>query len=578
MDSWKAALNGRSELEQYGDNKLLIFALGLHQEIDDLELIANDALTDGPNDKKCDLVYVNREIGKVIIAQGYWSSNETKKEAPANKASDLNTAATWLLSLHTEIPDILESVAIQLHSALNENEISSIEFWYVHNLDESENVRSELDRVAQTAESLIKRYFHESQVDLVTSMEIGKNTLDTWYRGTQAPILVTDNYSFETKGGFKTVGTNWEAYSTSVPASWLRDMFDNHGTNLFSANVRDYLGSRQTDKNINHNIKETARNNPEMFWVYNNGITALVNNFEYTTEDDLGVLGISGIAIVNGAQTTGAIGAAEDAELSNAYVPARFVRCSDANTVQEIIRFNNSQNKIEAADFRSNDQIQTKLRREFDTIPDIIYTGGRRGGTENAIRRSRAQIPSYSAGQALMAFHGEPATAYNQRSNIWKSDNLYPKVFNQEVSAEHIVFAFSLMKAVDGAKSKLRNINDGERTEAQNRQWGVLRQRGATFMISSAIAAGLETILEKPITNRFQLKYKNTTTIQDSINNWNCILDVILPLINKLFPALESGNLKNKDVVKSCIGDFVDLLEAIRQPNSSTFHEFSKLL
>lgn len=577
METWEAALNGRDELEQFGDNKLLLFALDLHQEIDDIELIANDVLTDGPNDKKCDLVYVNRETGKVIVAQGYWTNSESKTEAPANKASDLNTAATWLLSNHEEIPDILKSAAEQLHDALHNKEISSIEFWYVHNINESENVRVELDRVTQTAESLVKRYFPDSLVEHVSSIEIGRSTLDTWYRGTQAPILVTDDYEFETKGGFKSVGANWEAYSTSVSAAWLKEVFHENGKNLFSANVRDYLGSRQTDKNINHNIKETAKNHPEMFWVYNNGITALVNDFEYTSEDDLGVLKISGIAIVNGAQTTGAIGAIADASLNNAYVPARFVKCSDASTVQDIIRFNNSQNKIEASDFRSNDLIQTRLRREFDTLPDIIYTGGRRSA-DGMPRRSHSQIPSYSAGQALMAFHGDPATAYNQRSNIWKSDTLYSKVFNNETSAEHVVFAYSLLKAVEEAKSRLRNIGEEDRTDAQGRQWNVLQQRGATFLVSSAIASGLETILNKPIPNRFHITYKSTTTVKSAIGCWDAVLKVIMPLVNKLSPALESGNLKNKEVVRNCINDFVDILQAVREPNAETFDNFAKLL
>lgn len=51
-----------------------------------------------------------------------------------------------------------------------------------------------------------------------------------------------------------------------------------------------------------------------------------------------------------------------------------------------------------------------------------------------------------------------------------------------------------------------------------------------------------------------------------------------MPLINKLAPALESGNLKNKDVVKSCVNDFVDMLQAVRQPNAETFEAFTKLL
>lgn len=577
MDTWEAALNGRIELEQYGNNRLLLFALALHQDIDDIELIANDALTDGRNDKKCDLVYVNRESGKVIIGQGYWASGEREREAPANKASDLNTAASWIFSSDAKgIPDKLRAAVEQVHLALQDEQVTSIEFWYVHNCRESANVKAELGRVAQTADSLCRRYFPNADVDSIVAIEVGRDTIETWYRGTQAPILVTGKFQFETRGGFSTEGRNWSAYSTSVPAEWLRNMFQVHGKELFSANVRDYLGSRRSDKNINNNIKNTAANAPDMFWVYNNGITALVNDFEYTSEDDLGVLEVSGIAIVNGAQTTGALGTSEDSDLSNAFVPARFVKCSDSSTVRDIIRFNNSQNKIAAADFRSNDSIQSRLRSEFDAMPDVEYSGGRRGGEEDAMRRPRSSISSYTAAQALMAFHGDPVTAYNQRSQIWQSDSLYSKIFNDNLSAAHTLCAYALLKAVDEAKAALRMIPDIERTNSQSRYWEIVRQRGATFLLTAAIASGLETIIGRPIPSKFSIRFRTVLSVTQAIDNWRPVVDLTVPFVGQLANAFSGGNMTNRDTVTSAINNFVDMLEAVRTPNAIILDAFAE--
>lgn len=498
METWEAALTNRSDLAKFGPNKLLLFALELHQDIDDIELVATDALTDGPDDKKCDLVYLNPETGKIIVAQGYWAANEPNRTAPANKASDLNTAAAWLLSDDQRgRPEGIRSVADLIHNALRDNSITSIEFWYVHNRRESTNVQDELEKVADTAEAHVKRSHPNAEVDSITASEVGRCTLGKWYEGTLARILVTQDYVVATKGGFSAFGDNWSAYATSVPAAWLRQVYKEHGTALFAANIRDYLGSRRTDRNINNNIKQTAIQDPSMFWVYNNGITALVNDFNQTYEDHGGELRISGIAIVNGAQTTGALGAIDEGSLDNAFVPARFVKCSDGDTVHEIIRYNNSQNRLEAADFRSNDSVQTRLREEFVALPDAEYKGGRRGGTGDAIRRSRSVLPSYAVGQALMAFHGEPAIAYNQRSEIWNSDKLYAQIFNEKTTGRHILCAYTLMKAINDAKLKLRNVDEDERTEAQGRQWEIWRQRGATFLIMAAFAAGLETIVKR---------------------------------------------------------------------------------
>lgn len=577
MISWKEALRGRSELTRYGNNHVLLFALALHQGIDDIELVANDALTDGSNDKKCDLVYVNRESGKVIIAQGYWSTRDISRAARANKASDLNTAAAWILASDPgDIPVGLKAAAEQVHLALNDEQVTSIEFWYVHNCVESPNVERELQKVAQTADSLVRRYFPSANVDSVTATEVGRETLETWYRGTQAPILVTGNFQFQTRGGFSTTGRNWSAYSTSVSAVWLKTMFQEHGKNLFTANVRDYLGSIRSDKNINNNIKNTAAHEPDMFWVFNNGITALVNNFEYTSEDDLGFLEISGIAIVNGAQTTGAIGTLDNVDLSNAFVPARFVKCSDPATIRDIIRFNNSQNKIEAADFRSNDPSQTRLRAEFSLMSEVEYSGGRRGSAEDVMRRPRNSISSYSVGQALMAFHGDPVTAYNQRSQIWQSDSLYSRIFNENLSAAHALFAYALLKAVDDAKAKLRAISNDQRTESQTRYLEVVRQRGATFLLTAAIAAGLETILGRQITSKFSIRFRNNYSVSQAISIWQPIVDLTIPIITRLAPAFSSGNIKSRDTVLSAINDFVDMLEAIKGPNATILDTFSE--
>ncbi|HBX9334252.1 TPA: hypothetical protein MIK03_29590, partial [Klebsiella pneumoniae] len=121
-------------------------------------------------------------------------------------------------------------------------------------------------------------------------------------------------------------------------------------------------------------------------------------------------LEIRGMSIVNGAQTTGALGTLPRLPPESVKVQARFIKVKDADAdlIQNIIQYNNSQNKVEASDFRSTDKIQKRLKNEFASIPDAEYDGGRRGGAESVIRRKTNLLPSYTVGQALMSFHGEP--------------------------------------------------------------------------------------------------------------------------------------------------------------------------
>ena len=82
------ALDGRSDLVPYGSNRLLLFALELSLRIEDIHSVALNALTDGADDKKCDLVYVDVTLGKAIIAQGYMASDPSRSEAPAVEVGD----------------------------------------------------------------------------------------------------------------------------------------------------------------------------------------------------------------------------------------------------------------------------------------------------------------------------------------------------------------------------------------------------------------------------------------------------------------------------------------------------------
>jgi hypothetical protein len=55
----------------------------------------------------------------------------------------------------------------------------------------------------------------------------------------------------------------------------------------------------------------------------------LVHEYSVIKQSNGLVLTIRGLSVVNGAQTTGAIGSSGDVPKIEALVPARFVKCSD---------------------------------------------------------------------------------------------------------------------------------------------------------------------------------------------------------------------------------------------------------
>lgn len=568
----EAALRQRKDLKTYGTQARLLFALETALGLDDIHTIAADSLTDGPDDKKCDLLFVDSDSGRVILAQHYHSF-KSKTEAPATKASDLNTAAGWLLAGNPEsLPAGLQSAGHQLHQALTDGLVGALDIWYCHNLPESENVRRELAIVQSTAESHLRRNYPNASV-AVHALEVGLSTLEEWYHGTRIPIVIGDEFDVPVGSVLNASGDSWAAATASVPLSWLHGLYQSHGRKLFSANVRDYLGSVRSDRNINHQIKETARTSPRRFWPYNNGITALVHDFSF--DSTTGVLHLKGIAIVNGAQTTGAIGQLTADELAGAAVLARFVKTTDRKVVENIITFNNTQNKIDPADFHSNDPVQDRLRSEFEKLPGVLYLGFRRGGEDDKIRRPQNLVPSQTAGQALVAFHQDPNLAYNKKSQIWESDATYGRYYSDHLRARHLLFAFALLRAVESVKATLSAKPDAERTKTDLAQLEFFGQRGSTFLLTSAVASCLEAFLGHAVPDVFNLGFSGTTKPEDAQAHWRPVVEITLPFVTQLLPAATAG-LKNDSQIRACIDTFRSLVESTKAANASTFRALAR--
>lgn len=555
----------KTELEQFGTNAMLLYALQIKFGIEDIIEVAATALVDGSNDKKTDIVYIDLDKKEAVIGQGYIASVH-KNEAPANKASDLNTSVTWLLNRETaDIPERLQAAAAELKRSIRDGEIDKITLWYSHNLNESKNVKDELKTAEMTLKSILSSKYPDLAIE-VFSAEVGLETIDAWYRGLTTPILITEEILLENIAGFEIDELKWTSFSTYIPGKVLNELYKKHGTNLFSANVRDYLGSRKADSNINNGIKSSAGDSPENFFVYNNGITALTNSF--THKDN--VLKLKGISIVNGAQTTGAVGSLSIID-EKVLVPLRIIKCDDEKIISEIVKFNNSQNKVNAPDFRSNDQTQRRLISEFENLKNVTYSS-RRGGAIDIIKRNPNMIPSVTAGQVLAAFHREPDIAYNSKSKIWESDSLYPKFFNDNTSAKNIFLSYTLFRAVEELKFTIMRIE--EKTAAQEKILKFLRSRGSIVLLTTAVSTCIEEILDKRVTNLFALHFCDDITIEEGIGRWNPVLSIVSAFSDTLDEGLDDG-IKNETKIKAALNQFKQLVAAVKGANSGTFKSFA---
>ena len=426
-------------ITDYGEgNAFLIWVMGLYLDYSDLNELADECLTDQTDDKKIDFLRIDDERQKLYVVQGYYSSKE-KDSAPANKASDMNTAAAWLTTGDiNKLPLRLQDVVQTARESIANGEVTNLELVYVHNCSESVTVEQEL----KTA----KEYFQKAMGDTVSVSykEIGTQTAERLFKEQNSNIKVLDIISCPFKPGFEEKNGSWNSVILTVTGDWLRTIYYKYQEGLFSANYRGFLGL--TKKTINSGIKNTAEKNPENFWAYNNGITILTNKLEVKKD---GII-LHGISIINGAQTTGSIGSLDlKVDLRGVQILTRIIECGNPDVVNDIVKFNNTQNKITSWDKFGNDPSQQDIEKKF-AFYHHVYSSKR--GFEN--RNSQLSIENCI--QPLVSFLGYYKESNKSKVNLFNSPKLYKAAF-EHTKARHILFVSCLEKCVVEVRKEARN-------------------------------------------------------------------------------------------------------------------------
>jgi len=559
--SFLKEFRGKKDLEKsYGDNALLLYALQLRFDIEDIDSVAAEALTDGADDKKCDLIYVDRESGVAVVAQAYNRQNAKLEDlAKENKASDLNTAAAWVFTEElSEVPNTIKDAVLDLQDAIKKQEISTVYFWYVHNLDEKRNpkIETEMRAVQAQVQASVNSKYPDEELKIST-LEVGLNTIQKWFDNSTRRISIEDNFVVDCKNGFELDSNSWRAYVTAVSGKWLRSIYLDKRDDLFSGNPRSFLGKGKRKNSINSGIIESVQKEPTNFWAYNNGVTALVNDFHY--DDKKEELTIKGITIINGAQTTGAISAPETVK-DDFYIPCRFIVCNDKTIIESIINNNNKQNEILPSDLRSNDKQQERLRNDFNKYPALFYNGGRR---DDKTVKNKIVFDPYLVAQTVLAFHGDCVVAYNGKKRIWDEDKIYAQVFTDQLSVEHIIFIYSLSKAIDEFKNNLRKKKES-RTDTEETQMEFLSKRGSKMLMIATISDCLEDLLSAKISDKWKLKFKDNSDFEKLIQMWLKVIGAIISFSKKLEPALQGG-LKNKEQANAQIAEVKSMVAAVNE-------------
>ena len=150
-----------------------------------------------------------------------------------------------------------------------------------------------------------------------------------------------------------------------MPAPVLAKLYDKYSARLLEQNVRTFLHARAK---VNKGIRATIINEPQMFFAYNNGITATAQEVETRpTDSGLQIVRITDLQIVNGGQTTASLFHTQQrnkADLSGIFIQMKLsvIDSEQSERVVPLIsQYANTQNKVNAADFFSNHHFHVRM-------------------------------------------------------------------------------------------------------------------------------------------------------------------------------------------------------------------------
>jgi hypothetical protein len=553
IDAFKVK-NGKLIREVGEGNAFLVWVMGMYLEEADLEALASEALTDGSNDKKIDFIKFDRDAKRIAFCQGYYSLAQ-KDAAPANKASDLNTAAAWLFSGDTnQVPDGLKPIIEECRQALKDGEVETIDLLYVHNRPESINVAKEL----QTAQLHVKKALGDQSPITVYAKELGIAEIENLFANIESHIQVRDDIICPAAPVMEQEGPTWKAAIVSVPVSWLHDLYSRHGHALFSANYRGFLGVNKRKK-INSGIRATAEGSPSNFWVFNNGVTVLTTGYSVGE----GVTKLVGISVINGAQTTGSIAAVDPKkhDLSKAAVLCRIIQSSDPLTIKDIVKYNNTQNAITSWDQYSNDGDQFRLENEFNDI-------GHKYSRKRGFQGDGGEIGIEQVAVPLLAFQGKFSEAIGGKNRLFDSEAQYKAAFSQR-KARHILLVYTLALAIDERRLELKAKSDaGTIIDLELKQLRIMRYMRFKNFFIAVTAKCLETVIGQQVnleTVAFTPDAAKKTCIELAAA-WSPVVDALLSLVaTRVSPDKVADLLSQEGIVDAVAQDVNGLAYAGRK-------------
>lgn len=328
--------------------------------------VAAEAIVDGGKDNGVDAIFYDEQTSALYLVQSKWKQDGSGSFSKGDVQKFLRGVKDLMRERFEKFNKKVQRKADVVDRALNNSNIKiMLVLAYTGKERISDDVKQDLNDFLSEENDIIDSVFLQ-----ILDQKHFHNAISQDSQGSPINIEVMLYDWGQTKEPF-------QSFYGQVCVADLVGWWEEHNTNLFTPNIRTYLGKT----GVNSGIIETLKTSPDKFWYYNNGVTALTSSIKKKalggSSRDSGIFECKDIRIVNGAQTVGSASQAFTLYpelVQQAKVFIRFISLENCpeDFDREVTRFNNTQNKIDSRDFISLDPEQERIRNEL-RLEDITY-------------------------------------------------------------------------------------------------------------------------------------------------------------------------------------------------------------
>jgi hypothetical protein len=388
---------------------------------------AKDDITDGPDDKQIDAVFVDDDKATVFVLQGKFLTARSVDAGPLREVLSAWIQMRDLVRLQEVSNQKLKRKLAEIARALEDEYEVSFELLTTGIL--TDGAKQDLATFQKRlAEISIEEDF-PATIRLIDEDEIHRRYDMALEREKPSLSHVLDL----TRCKFLRVevaGT--QVVIAVVPLAECIGFPGIKDGTLFQKDVRQSLGlSNAVNKGIRSTIYSDRHRD---FFFFHNGITAICNRLELKGS----LLHLHGLSVVNGCQSLNTILSCSERvkTLDDTNILFRFYEIPQMDRADKISINTNSQSAVKPRDLRSNDKRVLNLKRAYEHKYPQGYFLLKRGEFAPADKDRAQVVDMVELGKHLITWHSQrPNVAYSETKIF---DKYFEQLFKREYRPENI--------------------------------------------------------------------------------------------------------------------------------------------